>query len=244
MLCLLTTFRKMTYNFQTLFCSKTNGLLHSRAKSTASYDFYSPETRRHSDSNRGKTYDESTVQALIKAAVSSALQYAEQANNAKSTRSAATTDDQQNEKLSDAIGIELSKDAHSQIESAAQKVMDGRLAILEDRVDGIETMQMGQLSDAVPMEKFLALQFTVAQLEGRLKMAEEYIVQSEAAKTASEEQNRKDQTALKEFIINMENNQRKLMERLSELESTLETDSETSIGLLDMLLKKLGDNND
>ena len=212
---------------------------YSHAKSVGSSDFYSPEKSRPAESHRGKTYDESTVQALIKAAVSSALQYAEQTTNAKSTRSSAAEGTR-----NETVGIDLSKDAHSQIESAAHKVMGGRLAILEDRVEGIETMQMGQLNDAVPMEKFIALQSTVAQLEGRLKMAEEYIVHSEAAKNVAEEQNLKDQTALKEFIIKMENNQRKLLERISELETTLEADSETSIGLLDMLLKKFGDNND
>lgn len=66
------------------------------------------------------------------------------------------------------------------------------------------------------------------------------MVRSDAEKRLEEEKTQKDQTALKEYIIKMEENQRALLSRLQELEATLEGDSMTSIGLLDMLLKKIG----
>ena len=66
------------------------------------------------------------------------------------------------------------------------------------------------------------------------------MVRADAEKRQEDEKNQRDQTALKEYIIKLEENQRQLISRLEDLEVTLEADSETSIGLLDMLLKKIG----
>lgn len=66
------------------------------------------------------------------------------------------------------------------------------------------------------------------------------MVRSDSEKRQEDEKNQRDQTALKEYIIKLEENQRQLISRLEDLEVTLEADSETSIGLLDMLLKKIG----
>lgn len=70
------------------------------------------------------------------------------------------------------------------------------------------------------------------------------MVRSEAEKRSEDEKNRVDQTALKEYVIKMEENQRALLSRLDELEVTLEGDSQTSIGLLDMLLRKISSGGD
>lgn len=200
----------------------------------------SPE-RRRGDGTR--LYDESSVQALIKAAVNSALQFSE-----KNGRSAGVggSPDHTMQNFGGSLG-NTGNTEPSQAASAAQNdLVASRLSIMEDRIEGIEVQQLGQMSDTVPMEKFLAVQSLAAKLEGRLKVVEEYMVRTDAEKKLEDEKNQKDQTALKEYIIKMEENQRALLARLEELEITLEGDSQTSIGLLDILLKKIGaasDNN-
>ena len=217
---------------------------YSHAKSVGSSDLYAglkiaPVSEQSTVVRRGKTYDESTVQSLIKAAVSSALQYSEQQG------SSVSRDNPEREALvgevKDGSGDKLntSKTADANAAVSSHNLIAGRMSILEDRVDGIETLQLGQLNSMVTHEALTDLLSTVAQLEGRLRMAEEYIIQVEATKAEIEEQSRNDQIALKDYIVRLEENQRNLLSRMSQLETTLESDSETSIGLLDMLLKKI-----
>jgi tRNA A22 N-methylase len=163
-------------------------------------------------------FDESSVQALIKAAVNSALQFADLNKNTNYEKGSIDT---------------------AQATESQQQLLSGRLSIVEDRIDGLDVVQQSQLANNVSIDAFLSLKSLVAQLEGRLKTAEEYILQTESQKRSIEDQARKDQTALKEYIIRMEENQRLLISRIEMLETTLESDSETSIGLLDMLLKKI-----
>ncbi len=178
-------------------------------------------------------FDESSVQALIKAAVNSALQFADLNKNTNYEKTSidtaqATESETKNLKITD-----------GSMSGSQQQLLSGRLSIVEDRIDGLDVVQQSQLANNVSIDAFLSLKSLVAQLEGRLKTAEEYILQTESQKRSIEDQVRKDQTALKEYIIRMEENQRLLISRIEMLETTLESDSETSIGLLDMLLKKI-----
>ena len=50
------------------------------------------------------------------------------------------------------------------------ELLDSRLAIVEDRLEGIEVLQQEQTNDTVPRDLFLDLQSLTARLEGRLKV--------------------------------------------------------------------------
>lgn len=56
------------------------------------------------------------------------------------------------------------------------ELLDSRLAIVEDRLEGIEVQQQEQTNDTVPRDLFLDLQSLTAKLEGRLKVIIEFVV--------------------------------------------------------------------
>jgi vacuolar-type H+-ATPase subunit I/STV1 len=84
-----------------------------------------------------------------------------------------------------------------------------------------------------------ALLQTVARLEARLEATEARLAHMEAERRAETDARTRDDAAVKEFIVHMEEAHAALADRLAHVESTVEQDSETSIGLLDMLIKKL-----
>lgn len=177
-----------------------------------------------------RLYDEASVQTLIKAAVNSALQF-------QSGMPAAQNG------LDAAPGNTGSSLAPTTLSATQHELFSSRLSIIEDRIEGIEVLQTGQHIETVSIEKYQALQTTVSKLEGRLKVVEEYMLRVDQERKLEDEQHRRDQNALKEYIIKMEDTQQKLLARMNDLELTLEEDSATSISLLDILMKKLNSGN-
>ena len=106
------------------------------------------------------------MQAFIKAAVNSALQFADKNNSGNGMKSPEHT-------FSGSLGNTGNTEQSLGTAAASlaqQDLIASRLSIIEDRIEGVEVQQLGQMNDTVPMEKFLAVQSTVAKLEGRLKV--------------------------------------------------------------------------
>lgn len=103
------------------------------------------------------------MQALIKAAVNSALQFADK-NGMRSP------DHTLGSSLGQTAAVEQAI-APTSTSQALHELLSSRLSIMEDRIEGVEVLQLSQMNDTVPMEKFLAVQSMAAKLDGRLKVS-------------------------------------------------------------------------
>lgn len=126
-------------------------------------------------------------------------------------------------------------------------VVEARLALLEDRVEGIEAMDTLEGRARPPHNSSSSssgggkdpkdaivesLSQTVSRLEARL-------AQVEAEFRAQTDARAREDLAVKEFIVHMGEEHAAFADRLAHVEGTVEQDSQTSIALLDLLVKKL-----
>jgi predicted nucleic acid-binding Zn-ribbon protein len=144
------------------------------------------------------------------------------------------------------INVAAGNSAHNDLH-----LIEARLALLEDKMEGVEVVDAIERKKSGPTAAsdsssrdakdavIEALLQTVARLEARLEATEARLAQMETEQRSATDGRARDDVAMKEFIVHMEEAHVALAERLAHVESTVEQDSETSIGLLDMLIKKL-----